>query len=484
MIVENSINGSRGFFETIDSRRVTFYLCGPTTSDYSHLGHIRTYLSVDLMIRYLEYRGYKVEFVMNVTDFDDLIVSRAKENHEDPLAFSRRYERAFLEDMKAFHIRTASRYPRASDHVKEIIEMIEGLVQKRLTYESGGVVYFDAEKSRRLGVSRDGRIISLCNCFLWDLLSGLYSALHSICTVLVQALGNPPIVGKIADRLPTFLERMLDTCLDQRGPYDIVLWKSVSRDELGWESPWGWGRPGWHIECSVMSRKYLGPQIDFHGGGEDLKSSKYRHHQCEIALSESYTGKKPFVRNWVHVGLLKLNGRKMAKSINNFITAKDFLEKHDAESLRMLVLSRHRRQTIDFTEEALSQWAVITEKVHETRNALSELTRRSDDSEPKAQEDTVIVGETTRLKREFLAGMDNDFNSAIAISRFCELVQLGDRILTGGFSKKLAELALNTINELGTILGLFQHQKRQPISGYVTSPYSALADFGRIPIPA
>lgn len=478
LLIHNTMTGRRELFEAHNGGKVSVYLCGPNMNSYCHLGQAKTYVFFDLMIRYLEYKGHRVEYVTNLTDFDDKMIARAKQSNENPLAISRRFEQAFFEDIKALRLRSADVYPRASDHVQEMIDMIRGLMQKGFTYEVDGVVYFDAKKFGDFGrLLHRRRIARLFRRLLSVSLSNFLKILHSICPAAVHAIRDPFLIG----RLPAFLRCIAsDTAnntyvrLALRYPYDFFLWKSVNEDELGWESPWGRGRPSWHIECSVMSRKYLGPQLDIHGGGEDLK---FPHHESEIALSESYTGKKPFSNYWIHTGHLTLKGRKMSTSAGNVITVRDFLQKHTAESLRLFILSTHHRQRVNFTEGRLIQCEEMIKKIYETRDALNDLIRDHGDRQPKLQDEESRLEEIISATRnKFFMAMNNDFNSAAALASFYELINLGSEIPNMKTSKNLVETALNAINELGDILGLFQ-QKNPLVPSEVHLPSPVQVQF-------
>ena len=403
-------------FEPFDKGRVNVYVCGPTVYDYCHIGHARTYVSFDVIVRYLEYKGYKVTYVVNITNIDDKIIARARQTKEDPLAISKRFEQAFFEDMKPFRLRPANFYPRVSDHIQEVVAMIEALVRKGVAYAADGDVYFDVTKIEGFG--------KLSHQSLEQMMAGARVEI---------------------DR-------------KKRSPYDFVLWKSSDDDEPGWESPWGRGRPGWHMECSAMSMKYLGPQLDIHGGARDLI---FPHHENEIVQSESYTGKEPFVKYWIHTGFLTINGQKMSKSLGNFITVRDLLKKHGAESFRLFVLSTHYRRPVDFSEDGLIQSAAVLERMYETRNRLSSLIKSSEHQGASSDEAKRLLEEISEAKEKFLMGMDNDFNSAIALASFHELIRLGNRIADIRPSRELAETALRTINELGSIFGLFQEEKEE-----------------------
>lgn len=458
----------REFFEPYGKGDVTIYLCGPTLNGFCHLGHVKTYVFFDVMARYFRYKGYKVRFVTNLTDFDNDIIARSKEIDEHPLVFSGMFEQAFFEDMKVFGLRSVNNFPRASDHVQDMIEIIKGLMKKGIAYESDGVVFFDAKRFQGYRTLFHGRNLRLLCRVASVLVFGFFSIVPSVYPAAVEAVQK----FSLTKWLLAFLQ-----CwgtydgVKKRDPYDFPLWMCVDMDELGYESPWGRGRPGWHIECSAMSMKYLGPQLVIHGGGEELKL----HHESENAISESYTAKRPFVRYWIHTGRLTLKGRKMAKSVGNVITIREFLKKHSADSLRLLVLSRHYPQRIDFSDDELMQCEEIVKTMYETRDGLSNLIWNLDDRESKMEEERKLLEEIARTKMEFLMGMDSDFNTAIALASFYQLIQLGKRILNIETSKNLVKTAFNTINELGDVLGLFQEVENPRVSVEVGLPSLASA---------
>lgn len=403
-------------FEPISEGKVNIYVCGPTVYDYCHIGHARTYLSFDVIVRYLEYKGYKVNYVVNITDIDDKIIARSREVDEEPLVLARRFEEAFHEDMKGFQLRPADHYPRVSEHMDDIVATIKELVAKGFAYEVDGDVYFDVTKIEDFG------------------------------KLSHQKLDKMQVGARVAvDR-------------KKRSPYDFALWKRAGEKELGWDGPWGKGRPGWHMECSVMSMKYLGPQLDIHGGAKDLI---FPHHENEIVQSEAYTGKKPFVKYWIHTGFLSIEGQKMSKSLGNFVTIRDLLKKHRAESFRFFVLSTHYRRPVDFTEEGLTQAQAALDSIYETRDRLQAMLSDPDYQAVGTDEESKLLEEITEAKEKFLMGMDNDFNTAVALASFHQLTGIGNRIGDVKPSKRLIETILSTINDLGSVFGLFQEGKRE-----------------------
>ncbi|MEW6329461.1 MAG: cysteine--tRNA ligase, partial [Candidatus Micrarchaeota archaeon] len=310
-------------------REIQMYVCGVTPYDYSHLGHARTYAAFDVIKRYFEYRGYKVRYIQNITDIDDKIIKRANEVGADPLKLSLEFQKSALEDMDALKIARADKYPKVTEHIPEIIALIKKLISRGYAYETEDGVYFEVEKF--------------------------------------------PDYGKLSKQSLDEIKAGARVEIDEkkRNPADFALWKKAKPGEPFFESPWGKGRPGWHIECSAMSMKYLGDNFDIHGGGRDLI---FPHHENEIAQSEGATGKQ-FVKYWLHTGFLSVNKEKMAKSLGNFITIKDALKKHDADSLRLFYALTHYRSPIDFSDKNVEYAHNALEGLRNTltnaRNALA-----------------------------------------------------------------------------------------------------------------
>ncbi len=398
-------------FVPFDGMKVGIYVCGPTVYDYSHVGHARTYLSYDAIVRYLEYKGYKVTYVINITDVNDKIIIRARETGQNPFELAKKFENAFYDDMKALQIRSPDVYSRVTDHIPDIISMIESLIQKGYAYESGGDVYFHVPKIEDFG------------------------------KLSKQSLD----------------QMMIDASVDlkekKRSPYDFALWKGVTEKEQSWDSPWGKGRPGWHIECSAMAMKYLGPQVDIHGGGTELV---FPHHENEIVQSEATSGKKPFVKYWVHTGILQINNEKMSKSLGNFVTVKDLLKRFRPEAFRLFILSSHYRRPIEFSEEAIEQSDNALKKIYETRDRLRRMAGKKQQS--KTDDKELLTG-IIAAKRKFTDAMDNDLNTAIALASFHELIRIANRIVESKGSGEIAQVALKTIDELGAVFGLFQSER-------------------------
>lgn len=383
------------------------YVCGPTVYDYSHIGHARTYIAFDTIVRYLRHIGYKVRCIVNITDVDDKIIRRANEIGEDPLKLAKKFEETFHEDMKALGLLEAERYPRVTEHITDIIEMVETLVSRGCAYEVEGNIYFDVTQVPDYG--------KLSNQSIEDLQAG----------ARVEVEEN------------------------KRNPMDFALWKRAKEGEPSWDSPWGKGRPGWHIECSAMSRKYLGSEIDIHGGARDLI---FPHHENEIAQSEAFSGKKPFVKYWMHTGFLTINGEKMSKSLGNFITVRDLLKTVDPEAFRLLVLSTHYRSPIDYTEEALTQSTQKLRRFHNTLEALE--WRRSKSTE--SNQDSAIresLPEVEKGKKMFYAAMEDDFNTSKAIANIFTMVRTANRAFERGTPGSELDQFAEALKTLWEILG-------------------------------
>ena len=358
-------------FKPLEDKTVRMYVCGPTVYDHAHIGHARSAVVFDVIRRWLEYKGYKVIYVRNYTDVDDKIIKRSKEEGIPWYEVAEKYIKSYEEDMRALNVKEPTYKPRVTEHIREIIEMIDGLIDKGYAYEADGDVYFSVEKFPEYGKLSKRKIDEL-------------------------------IAGA-----------RIEPGEKKRNPLDFALWKKSKEGEPGWESPWGIGRPGWHIECSAMSMKYLGETMDIHGGGLDLI---FPHHENEIAQSEAYTG-KTFVRYWIHNGFVMVNKEKMSKSLGNFFTIKDILKEFSPDVLRLFLISTHYRSPIDFSFERLKEAERSLSRLLnfiESRKIIEELST----SEEKGEELSI---ESFRL--EFESAMDDDFNTAKALGVLFELVK-------------------------------------------------------------
>jgi cysteinyl-tRNA synthetase len=400
--VHNTLTREKEPFETIEADRVRMYVCGPTVYDRAHVGHAMSTVVYDVIRRYLEYRGYKVRHVMNYTDVEDKVILRAKDLGVAPLDLAERYIRDYDQHLIDLNILPPHERPRASEEIDTIIEMVEGLLEKGYAYEREGDVFF------RVGKDED--------------------------------------YGKLSGRRKEEMRAGARLDVDQRkeDPADFALWKAAKEGEPSWHSPWGLGRPGWHIECSAMNLRYLGEQIDIHGGGVDLI---FPHHENELAQTESLTG-KPFVRFWIHNGMLQLRGEKMSKSLGNLIAVEEFLAQHEADAFRMLVLNSQYRGPLTFNDEVVAQAESALDRL---RSALRP-SMPAEDVDPAVESELADLVEGTYSR--FETAMDDDFNTAGALGGLFDLVRGINQARDAGASLESLESAQRALRELAGVLGL------------------------------
>lgn len=403
--VYNTLTRKKEIFKPMKENRVKLFVCGPTVYDNSHIGHARTYISFDVIARYLKYRGFAVFYLQNITDIDDKIIKRAVETGENTLKLARKFEKKYIEDMKTLGVENVNLYARATEHLPEIIKQIETLLSKGFAYETDSGVYFDESKFPEFG--------KLSNRNIEDL------NVHRV---------NP------------------DTT--KRNPGDFALWKKKDKKPF-WDSPWGTGRPGWHIEDTAITEEYFGPQYDIHGGGLDLI---FPHHEAEIAQMESASGLKPMVRYWMHTGFLNVKGEKMSKSLGNFITIKELLEEYPPEVFRFFVLSTHYRSPIDFSQEILEQSQNGLKRIYKLAEIVEDLLESdTPETSKKDQEHTKILRET---RDNFLDAMDNDYNTPFALSSLFDFIREINRDINDSIiSKETLKNIKKFLQEIGDILG-------------------------------
>ncbi|MBM4169385.1 MAG: cysteine--tRNA ligase [Ignavibacteria bacterium] len=416
--VYNTLSRAKEEFKPLQPGRVGIYVCGPTVYGHPHIGHAKSYVSFDAIIRYFRYLEYKVLYVQNITDVghltddadegEDKIEQRSKIDKVHPMQIAEEYTQSYFEDMDAMGVLRADIYPRATGHIIEQIQMVEELLRNGFAYEVDGSVYFDVRKFGEYG-KLSGRVL------------------------------DEMVAGTRVDKRS-----------DKRHPADFALWKKAEPGHImRWISPWGEGYPGWHIECSAMSMKYLGQQFDIHGGGMD---NQFPHHECEIAQSECATG-KPFVKYWLHNNLVTVNGHKMGKSLGNFITLKDAFKKYDPLVLRFFILQSHYRSTLDYSDQAVQGAQTGYEKLINTvRNLRDELT-----THPPAERNTDVSSAVNSLKAKFLSAMNDDFNTPQAIAVLFDGVKEVNQLLGGDVKKAFPELnAFDAFfdNCAGEILGI------------------------------
>ena len=367
MEIYSTLTRSKEELKTINKNRINLFVCGPTVYDDAHIGHGRTYISFDTIKRYLEYCGYAVFYIQNITDVDDKIINRSKENGIPASDIARRFEKRYIEDMHKLNVTGVNLFARATDHMDEIINQIQRLIDKGFAYESDDGVYFEIDKFEDF--------------------------------------------GKLSNRNTEELESHRQIAqTSKKNPQDFALWKK--RDDISeplWSSPWGEGRPGWHIEDTAITEYYFGEQYDIHGGGLDLI---FPHHEAEITQMEAVSGKSPMVRYWLHTGFLNVNGEKMSKSLNNFITIRDLLKDYSPDTFRFFVLSTHYRSPIDFSKDSLHQSEKSLERIKKYYELLDV------EGEYASSDYEVLI----KYKKEFFDSMDDDFNTPKAIAAIFGLI--------------------------------------------------------------
>lgn len=408
MQVYNTLTNRKEEFVPIEPGKVRMYVCGPTVYNFFHIGNARPFVVFDTLRRYFKYRGYEVKFVQNFTDVDDKIINRAKEEGISAPEVSEKYIKEYFNDAEALNVLKADVHPKVSEHIPEIIDFVQTLIDKGYAYEADGDVYYSTRKFPEYG-KLSGQNID-------DLESGARIA-----------------IGEVKE-----------------DPLDFALWKARKEEsEIAWESPWGMGRPGWHIECSTMAKKHLGETIDIHGGGQDLT---FPHHENEIAQSEACNG-VPFAHYWMHNGYINVDGKKMSKSLNNFFTVRDIREQYSGDVIRFFLLSGHYRSPINFSDALMEQSKQGYERIATAIETLEFLKTNGTD-EPMADEAAKIAS-LDQYRDKFIEVMDDDLNTADGIAAIFELVSEINLDVKDGASKSFAEEALKRIKELTDVLGLF-----------------------------
>ena len=409
MKIYNTLTRKKEEFVPIEEGTAKIYVCGPTVYNYFHIGNARPFVVFDTLRKYLQYRGYKVKFVQNFTDVDDKIINRAREEHLTAKEVSEKYIEEYYKDAAALNVTKADVHPRVSEHIPEIIEFVQTLIDKGYAYEVNGDVYFSTRKFNGYG--------KLSGQNIEDLESGARIA-----------------VGEIKE-----------------DPLDFALWKAQKEeDEIAWDCPWGKGRPGWHIECSAMSKKHLGDTIDIHAGGQDLQ---FPHHENEIAQSECCNG-VPFANYWMHNGYITINNEKMSKSKGNFFTVRDILKEYDGEVMRFFLLSGHYRNPINFSDSLMEQAKAGLGRMRNAKETLKHLIANGNGEMTDAEKEALAGYD--KYRQEFISAMDDDLNTADAISAIFELITVINTAVRDGASREFAEKSLDTLMELASIVGLLQ----------------------------
>lgn len=408
MKLYNTLTNKKEEFIPIEEGKVKMYVCGPTVYNYFHIGNARPFIVFDVLRRYLQYRGYQVDYVQNFTDVDDKIINKANEEGVDSTEIAKRYIQEYFLDADSLGVGRADVHPKVSENIDGIIELIKSLVDKGLAYNVDGNVYYRVKAFESYG--------KLSKQSLEDLESGA----------------------------------RVEVSTEKEDPLDFALWKRHKEGEPFWESPWGKGRPGWHIECSAMSCRYLGETIDIHGGGQDLI---FPHHENEIAQSEGAHG-KPFANYWIHNGYININNEKMSKSKGNFFTVRDISKEYDLEVVRMFMLSAHYRSPVNFSRELMDQSKSALERLYNARNNLVFLLENAGEDAKDVE-----TGSFDEYRRKFQASMDDDMNTAEALGVIFDMARDFNSHLDANSPKETIRQALAVFDELTDVLGLVKKEK-------------------------
>jgi cysteinyl-tRNA synthetase len=410
MKVYNTLTRRKEEFIPIEEGKVKMYVCGPTVYNLFHIGNARTFIIFDTIRRYLEYRGYEVKFVQNFTDIDDKMIKKAKDTNTTVKELGDHYIMEYYKDADKLKIKRATVNPRATEYIKEMISFIEELIVKGLAYEMEGDVYYSTKSYKEYG--------KLSGQNLDDLQSGA----------------------------------RIDVDERKKDPMDFALWKKAKPFEPSWKSPWGNGRPGWHIECSCMALNLLGETIDIHAGGTDLI---FPHHENEIAQSEGRSG-KTFAKYWLHGAFINVDNRKMSKSLNNFFTAREILEKYDTEVVRLFMISGHYRTQINFTMEVLDSAKASLDRMYNALNILNGYLKN--EKQAITPEEEALKQDLLAYKDRFIEKMDDDFNTADGISVIFELIRDVNVKINENSSVELVKFVMSLLKDLGTPLGIMQNE--------------------------
>ncbi len=416
MKLYNTLSRKKEEFKPIEEGKVKMYVCGPTVYNFIHIGNASPFIIFDTLRRYLEYRGYDVTFVQNFTDVDDKIIKRGHEENITPEEVANKYINEYFVDADGLGIKRASVHPRVTDNIEQIIAFVKELEDKGYAYAVNGDVYFDTKKFKD------------------------YGKLSGIKQEELEAGARIEVNDQ------------------KRHPMDFVLWKAKKEGEPGWASPWGEGRPGWHIECSVMSNRYLGETIDIHAGGQDLK---FPHHENEIAQSEARSGKN-FSNYWLHNEYINVNNEKMSKSLGNFFTVREIAEIFDLEVVRLFMLSTHYRNPINFSDEILNQSKAGLERLYNAKEKALFTINNLEDSK-MTEEEAKLQEELAGFRQKFIDAMDDDVNTADAVSVIFELAKFMNSNVTEKSSKEFAQKVIDEFNELTSVLNIVNKDQKEDI---------------------
>ena len=411
IVVYNTKSQKKEEYIPIESGKASIYVCGVTPYNHPHIGNARPFVTWDVIHRYLDFKGYEVKHIQNFTDVDDKIINSAEKRGITWKELSEEFIAAYYESMDQLNVRRVQEYPKVSDHMQEIIQMVENLIVKGYAYEVDGDVYFSVESFERYG--------ELSHRTLEDMEAGARVEVD-------ERKGNP---------------------------MDFALWKYAKPGEPSWESPWGKGRPGWHIECSAMSIKYLGDQFDFHGGGSDLI---FPHHENEIAQTESCTGKHPYVKYWLHNGFITVNQEKMSKSLDNFFLVKDILELYSGEVTRFFLLSSHYRSPLNFSDEQMNEAKKGWDRLNKINQVLAGWEAKKSDMKEKA-DGSEFIEKMNQAFSEFDNAMADDFNTALALASLYGISkEINQKASLGNVSQEELAVAKDVWGKMICVLGLFE----------------------------
>jgi cysteinyl-tRNA synthetase len=413
MKIYNTLSGRKEEFVPLTPGKVRMYICGVTVYDFCHIGHARSAIVFDIMRKYFKYKGFDVAFIKNFTDIDDKIINRAKQEGLSWDTIAGKYTCEYYRDMDALGVARADIEPKATEYIAEMIDIVQGLVKKSYAYEVDGSVYFEVDR-----VPEYGRLSK-------------------------------------RDKEEMLAGARVEVNERKKNPMDFALWKRSKEGEPSWDSPWGPGRPGWHIECSAMSIKHLGESFDIHGGGADLI---FPHHENEIVQSESFTG-KPFARYWIHNGFITVDKEKMSKSLGNFFTIREILNKFDAEIVRLFLLSTHYRSPIEFSDEQLREMEISLDRYYSTVLRINDFVKKGDSRGISLDVGKNFEERVNSFKERFEEAMDDDFNTALAIGHIFEFIRDVNKLLdskpSGQKTRELSQRAKDVLSEVGGVLNIF-----------------------------
>ena len=414
--IYNSLTGKKNIFKPRKKGRVQMFVCGPTVYDFPHIGHARTYIAFDAFVKYLRLKGYDVFYLQNITDIDDKIINRAKESGITPKELALKFEKQYLGDMKALGVNSVSKYARATAHIKEIISQVRRLYEKGYAYKISDGIYYDISKFK--GYGKLSRRTSL------------------------QA---EDAVSRI------------DEAKEKRNKGDFCLWKFFKPGEPKWKSEFGYGRPGWHIEDTAITEKFFGPQYDIHGGARDLI---FPHHEAEISQMEAISGKEPLVRYWMHTGFLTIEGKKMSKSLGNFITIKDFLEKYQPEILRLLVLKVLWRSPLDYSPRKVRETQSALAKIEEFLVKVEEVTVAKHLDKKEKAGDKKLKALLKKARKDFFLFLDDDFNTPKALSAIFDFIKEANKILAKNkITREQGKEIIAFFKEMNNVFGILDFKK-------------------------